>query len=130
MSIEMWQPGDPVRPCGDEHSRCNACCVLPAIPELEKPAGEWCRHCSKGKGCSIYAERPGGCQSFYCLWAVMPEFPEGLRPDRCRVMWSITEDGSTAIAATRYPDALKTKAHQRLINQFRGAGVAVVVQEV
>jgi hypothetical protein len=104
------------------------CCKLPAAPPpLDKPAGIWCQHCDKGKGCRIYAARPQGCQDFYCLWKVMPDFPEALRPDRCKVIWTMTEDGRTAIATTEYPKALKAKAQERLARQFARAGVSVVL---
>ena len=98
------------------------CCKLPAAPELDKLAGNWCRHCDKGQGCLIYAERPSGCRAFMCLWKVMPDFPEELRPDRCKVIWTMTEDGNTAVATTEYPKALAAKAQQRLARQFSRAG--------
>ena len=82
--------GCPSGPAGG----CTTCCKLPAAPApLNKPAGVWCQHCDKGKGCRNYAERPADCRSFMCLWKVMPDFPDELRPDRCKVMWTMTEDG-------------------------------------
>ena len=44
------------------------CCKLPRIPVLDKPAGEWCRHCTPGVGCNIYDERPQMCREFFCQW--------------------------------------------------------------
>jgi hypothetical protein len=39
------------------------------VPELEKPADQWCRHCKPGKGgCSIYEQRAPVCSGFKCLW--------------------------------------------------------------
>lgn len=131
MSIRTWRPGDPVRPCGDEHGRCNACCKIPAIPELDKPAGEWCRHCDRGRGCAIYDARPDGCRAFQCLWTVMPELAEDLRPDRSKVMWTMpTGDEPIVVAITSYPKALHTRANRQLIDRFQRAGVQVVVRVI
>ena len=55
------------RSCGT----CSLCCKLPAIPELAKPANEWCEHCRPGKGgCGIYAARPQVCRSYNCYWLI------------------------------------------------------------
>lgn len=121
MSVETWQPGDPERPCGG----CTACCKVAAVPEIGKPAGKWCEHCAIGSGCKIYAKRPQACRDFYCLWKVMPDFPEELRPDRCGVVWQMTEDGSAAIATPDYPERMHATEQQRLVSQFRRAGVKV-----
>ena len=40
----------PGRACGALH----LCCKVYALPELEKPPGVWCRHCTPGKGCAIH----------------------------------------------------------------------------
>jgi hypothetical protein len=121
--VETWQPGMFERPCGG----CTACCKAFGVPEMNKPKGTWCQHCTVGRECQIYAERPEPCRDFYCLWKVMPDFPEELRPDRCKVVWTMTEDGSTAVATTEYPKALQGKAQERLIRQFSRAGISVVV---
>lgn len=115
------------RPCGG----CTMCCKLPAAPPSTqlpegKPAGVWCQHCDKGKGCRIYADRPQGCRDFMCLWKVMPDFPEELRPDKCKVMWQLTEDGTRAVATTEYPD--KAQAQLGLIRSFLRAGIAVEIR--
>ena len=54
----------PGRACGT----CMMCCKVPAIEEFAKPPGVWCKHAISGKGCGIYAQRPGSCRAFYCLW--------------------------------------------------------------
>ena len=124
MTVHTWQPGMFERPCGG----CTMCCKLPAAPApLNKPAGEWCRHCDKGEGCRIYDERPAGCRDFYCLWKVMPEFPEELRPDRCKVIWQMTEDARTAVAATEYAEALDAKAQKTLIQKLLRSGISVAL---
>jgi hypothetical protein len=69
----------PGRECG----ACTACCKELAIlePSLKKLPGVLCRHCTDGKGCSIYAERPQVCRSYYCLWRRLPNMDASWRPD-------------------------------------------------
>jgi len=122
MSIHTWQHGMFERSCGT----CTMCCKLPAAPEpLNKPAGVWCQHCDKAQGCRIYDERPQGCRDFMCLWKVMPDFPEDLRPDKCKVIWQLSQDGRRAFAVTEYPDALQTRKQRWLVEQFAREGIAV-----
>jgi len=73
------------RECGD----CQLCCKLMNVPGL-KENDEWCKHCDRGVGCSIYTspEKPQSCSDFLCLWRLdVPNFkdilPESLRPDKC-----------------------------------------------
>jgi hypothetical protein len=78
--------------CGE----CTMCCKLPDIPELEKPPGQWCRHCAVGSGCTIYEARPRPCRDFTCLWlesqAEHNPLPAALRPDRSKMVLTFTED--------------------------------------
>lgn len=56
--------GSPGRSCAG----CTACCVLPEIGALQKPADLPCPHCSVGQGCRAYDTRPQLCRDFLCLW--------------------------------------------------------------
>lgn len=47
------------------------------VAALDKSAGKWCRHFSKMGGCAVYAERPGDCRVFNCLWLLT----DALGPD-------------------------------------------------
>ena len=126
MSVETWQPGMFERPCGG----CTMCCKGPGIPEIDKPPNVWCQNCAIGRGCKIYdTRRPQACRDFYCLWKVMPDFPEELRPDQCKVLWTMSEDGRRAIATTEYPKALQTKEQQMLIQQFVRSGISVLLAD-
>jgi Fe-S-cluster containining protein len=71
------------RSCGS----CTACCKTFAInsPELVKPAGEWCKHCDKGRGCANYNNRPESCRAFVCEWR-KGRGEEKHRPDRVKVV--------------------------------------------
>jgi hypothetical protein len=82
------------RSCGT----CTLCCKLLGISALEKPPGQWCSHCTPGKGCGIYAERPAECASFACLWLSDSQFPDALKPDRTKVVFALDADGQRVSA--------------------------------
>jgi|SRR5262245_6002099 len=52
------------RACGT----CTACCFVFQVAATDSPPYSWCKHCTPGVGCGIYAERPPECAGFYCLW--------------------------------------------------------------
>jgi len=90
---------------------CTACCRIFDIPELSKPAGTWCQHCDLGKGCKVYDNRPEVCVDFQCLWLLSQgredqreQLPQGLRPDRCKVVFSPSTN-DMIMAATTLPGA-------------------------
>ncbi len=60
---------------------CTLCCKLYEITALDKPRGEWCPHCTQGKGCGIYSARPGPCRTFQCMWTVASGLTKEWRPD-------------------------------------------------
>ena len=72
---------DLARACGS----CTACCKALEVVELIKPPGKWCPHCSIGKGCKIYADRPSSCREFRCEW-LKGLGEEQDRPDRTKVI--------------------------------------------
>jgi hypothetical protein len=72
------------RSCGP----CTACCRVPAIEVLAKPAGVLCRH-STGVACGIYQDRPEACVRWHCLWRKIGALPDELRPDRSGVMFAV-----------------------------------------
>lgn len=76
-----------VKSCGE----CSLCCKILRINVLEKPAGVWCHHFAKGKGCSTHATAPGECRKFQCYWSISDLLGEDWRPDRSKlVIWSNT----------------------------------------
>jgi hypothetical protein len=82
------------RTCGS----CGLCCKLVAVEELGKPAHQWCEHFAPGKGCGIYADRPGECRTFRCLWLMRPQLGEEWRPNRSRMVLYFSHDGTHLIA--------------------------------
>jgi hypothetical protein len=77
------------RACGD----CSLCCKVMAIDELEKPAGRWCGHCGPDRGCLIYANRPGECRAFDCLWLIDARFGEHWKPSVSGLVLTTSADG-------------------------------------
>ena len=75
--------------CGE----CGMCCKLLGIETIAKPTGSWCPHFQRGRGCSIYTERPAVCASFECLWLDSEKLDEAWRPDRCKFVMYTERDG-------------------------------------
>jgi hypothetical protein len=66
------------RQCGD----CQLCCKLLPVRELDKRAGQRCKHQKHHKGCSIYPDRPAACQLWSCRWLTDADTTALARPDR------------------------------------------------
>jgi hypothetical protein len=60
------------------------CCKVPYIAEFDKAPGVWCRHAVAGRGCAIYAARPGSCRAFHCLWMMDARLGPEWKPDRAK----------------------------------------------
>jgi hypothetical protein len=87
----MLNPADFVsRPApGRECGACTLCCKVFDVPSLEKPAGQWCRHCLPGRGCGIHATRPDHCRAFHCLWMTQSWLGPEWKPDRSKMVLTI-----------------------------------------
>lgn len=75
------------RSCGS----CSLCCKLPSIEAVGKPAGQWCRHCTK-PGCGIYTTRPITCQNFNCEWLRNDLVPSFFYPRTSHIVVLIDPD--------------------------------------
>ena len=80
------------RQCG----QCSMCCKLMEIKELQKPGGSWCRHVSKGRGCSIYRDRPASCAAFGCGYLHWPMAGDHWFPAKCKMV--IVAENETRMA--------------------------------
>ncbi len=56
------------------------------VATLHKPPGQWCHHCAVGQGCTIYADRPGECAAFACLWLSGETLGEEWLPARSKIV--------------------------------------------
>ena len=70
------------RNCGG----CTLCCKLLAVPAIDKPRGQWCKHCTPGQGCKIYEQRPEVCRDWNCGWQIWPWLGEEWHPLRCGIV--------------------------------------------
>jgi uncharacterized protein len=113
------------RVCGP----CTLCCRFFAVPEIAKPAQEWCAHCSAA-GCGIHADRPQSCRNFECFWLMDEGFPEDLRPDRCGIVVSWNGEERDSVLVHLEPeraDALGESAGAGLLTALLGAFERVIV---
>jgi hypothetical protein len=81
------------RSCGT----CTLCCKVLTIEALGKPNGQWCPHCVKGRGCTIYSDRPNECRGFYCEYLLSPAFGEHWFPARSKLVVAFKPDGGEII---------------------------------
>lgn len=77
------------RQCGG----CTLCCKLLPVRELNKGAGERCRHQGVGK-CRVYhrPQMPRSCELWNCRWLVDPATEKLRRPDRTHYVIDLMPD--------------------------------------
>jgi len=75
------------RQCGE----CSLCCKAVAVQDLNKPAGQWCAHFSRGHGCTIYSDRPQSCRAFNCHWLLDETMGDEWYPRQCKMVVQATE---------------------------------------
>jgi len=104
------------RSCG----KCSLCCRLLGIDALGKAAGEWCRHCVVGRGCSIYPERPDSCREFECLYKTDPALPEAWNPAHAHLMLRMDHDRSRLMVFVdpARPDAWKREPYRTQLRRM------------
>jgi hypothetical protein len=110
----------PGRACG----ACMMCCKVPHIEEFDKPAGVWCKHAAPGKGCAIYAERPGSCRAFFCLWMQDASFGAEWKPDRAKFVTYVQGNGVNLQIAVdpAFPNAWRKEPYYGRIKQWARDG--------
>jgi hypothetical protein len=96
-----------------------------AVPELDKPAGQWCVHCVKAQGCAIHDERPQSCRDFDCLWRLDPALADDLRPDRTKVVLVMNGDGTSIVARCDPADPLAWRREPIYSTLKRWAAIGV-----
>jgi hypothetical protein len=74
--------------CGD----CSLCCKALAIPELGKPKDSWCPKFARGRGCSIYQDRPLSCRTFACHWLLDPRLGPEWKPNKSKMILVAEDD--------------------------------------
>jgi len=104
----------PGRSCGT----CIMCCKVYAIRELNKPAGRWCVHAERGRGCKIYNDRPDICRAFYCMWRIDRTLGPEWKPETARFVVSLDLLGFNALRISpdpHRPDAWRKEPYYSTI---------------
>jgi hypothetical protein len=110
----------PGRSCGT----CMMCCKVPAIEEFAKPPGIWCRHAVSGKGCAIYADRPGCCRAFYCSWIQDASFGPEWKPEKAKFVVYLQRNGANVQVAVdpNFPNAWTREPYHARIRGWAAEG--------
>ena len=88
------------RECGP----CSLCCTVLRVDELRKLGGTPCVHQRVGGGCGIYAERPGICRAYRCLW-LGGGLRDGDRPDALGAVLDVVVSGTSTWLEIREAEA-------------------------
>jgi len=77
---------------GKQCGACGLCCKTMVIAELKKPKDSWCPNFARGRGCTIYADRPQSCRDFTCFWLLDPAMGPEWKPDKCKMVLDARQD--------------------------------------
>ncbi len=113
----------PGKTCGS----CTLCCKLFPVPELQKPAGTWCRHIAQGRGCGIHETRPPVCRAFDCQWLYNADLGPEWKPERCKFVLSIYP-GSNSLVVTADPAYPRNWAQEPFMGELRRWASAALAQ--
>jgi len=75
------------------------------IGALDKPSGQWCPHCTPGKGCGIYGERPEECRTFNCDWLMEERLGPEWKPEKSKIVMSSRNNRLVAYVDPSTPTA-------------------------
>jgi hypothetical protein len=109
---------------------CTVCCCLCALIDLRKPGGMLCWHAEPGKGCKIYARRPGGCRPYRCGWLAHDWLDEMLRPDRCGFLLDWTDDGKVVTVTLDHRRPVDADLLSRFLAQARQRWSVVLLPDI
>lgn len=105
---------------GRECGTCTLCCKVVGVLEIAKPAGVWCRHCVRGKGCEIYDTRFSSCRTFYCQWMIDKGLGPEWKPERAKFALVKTDGGShlTACVDPGFPSAWQRSPYYESLKRW------------
>ena len=108
-------PTVPGRSCGE----CTLCCKVMGIVALDKPMGQWCRHCGD-HGCTIYTDRPSDCRIFYCGFLTTAALGEEWRPSKSKIIlvYELNGDRIAAYVDPQRPDAWKREPYYSTLKHW------------
>ena len=131
-----------MRACGG----CTLCCRLLPVNELDKLAGQRCKHQRTGKGCAVYRTRamPACCHFWNCRWLVNDDTADLSRPDRSHYVIDLLPDYVTVIdnetgeqtnvevvqiwCDPKYPDAHRDPALRAYLERRAAEGKMALVR--
>lgn len=102
-----------MKACGN----CTLCCNVMAVESLQKPVNRDCQYLAPGNGCKIHGARPDACKSFNCMYLMVEDLPEELRPDKCGVVFFCVPSQPHIVYAHVHPHRVKT-LESRLMRLF------------
>ena len=123
MPLSASRQPAPGKSCGS----CMLCCKVLDIREFKKPPGAWCVHAVSGKGCGVYANRPGFCRAFYCRWMYDPGFGPEWKPDRAKFVVMPPDPRGRflhILVDPGYPDAWTKPPYLAEIKRWAADGIA------
>ena len=107
------------RQCGE----CTLCCLVPEVPEMNKPINTMCKHCDKG--CTIWPDRPKSCRAFDCAW-LRGAMNDDMRPDKSHVAIEVLPDERVVLALIEPGyDHILSDLNEPL-SEFTDRGVSIV----
>lgn len=112
------------RRCGT----CTLCCKLLTIPEFGNPSGQWCPHCVKGRGCTLYPDWPNECRTFFCGYLLWPELGEHWLPSRSKLVVAFKPDGMEIVIHVDpgVPNAWRAEPYYSEIRNMAGQAQGTV----
>lgn len=104
---------------------CGMCCNLLRIDALNKPAGEWCKHCSTRRSCDIHGEHPDDCRNFHCGWLTVEGLGDEWKPSKSKIIMTAELDGQrmTAIVDPKRPSAWRETPYYEQLKAWATAAV-------
>lgn len=99
------------------------------VTALAKPAGKWCAHFSRARGCGIYETRPDDCRVFNCLWLLTEALDAAWKPSVAGFVLHSEDQGRRLIVecdAAR-PHDWRRAPYESSLRRWAEAGTEVLV---
>jgi len=108
-----------------ECNGCTLCCKLIAVPWMDSPSGEWCKHCIINVGCKKWDTCPIECKSYECSYRQTEKCSTDLRPDKIKIIFE--KVSNDIFFGLNHPDYALTDIAKKQIDSFVKQGFSVVV---
>lgn len=112
-----------MKSCGD----CGLCCKLMGVAELDKPAGKWCAHFRRARGCDAYDVRPASCRAFNCTWLLAEGLGEDWKPSVCGFLMHADAGRLIVECDPARPHAWRAPRHRAGLERWAAEGQEVLI---